>query len=379
MDRIWCVPLVVLLASLALATGQEIGTEICACSPRSYEFTLDFSLTCPPVNITLGDGIAATSCLVSPFGRPNVADLVPISVRSIDVLELGQNLRVVAQTDINDVFLDGDSFTYTSVVADPDSIEEAQQIPRALQINMVGTNEEGGEIINVFIVTFSNECGSYPLFEEGESAGWARFTGFGPGLSELCSAIEPDSPIVLPVTTDAPVAPIPSPVAPAPEPTLAPVASGPTKPPMFRLAPTDAPTVETKETEAPVEVVPETDSSIPTVVEELPVEPPVEIEEDGMELSSPVEPENAVDPTEAPVEMTGDPTEAPVDVEFDDVFDYMSMSMGMSMSMPMARLLSDQHIGNFEFGDRRLGIGHQQKDSDKVKLKDNKPKSRLRI
>ena len=190
MARLLSIPLVVLLASFVLATGQEIGTEICSCSPRTYEITLDFSLTCPPVNITLGNAIEATSCLVSPFGAPNVVDLVPVSVDSIDVLELGQNLRVVAQTDIDDVFVDGDTFTYTSVVADPDSIDTVQQVPRAIQLNIVGTNKDGEQIINVFIVTFTNDCGSYPLFEEGESAGWARFVSITDTIQPL---IPPES------------------------------------------------------------------------------------------------------------------------------------------------------------------------------------------
>jgi hypothetical protein len=56
---------------------QEIGTEICYCAPNSYKFTLEFSLTCPPVNITMGDGVAATTCMVCPFGDPEVSDLVP--------------------------------------------------------------------------------------------------------------------------------------------------------------------------------------------------------------------------------------------------------------------------------------------------------------
>ena len=178
MDRLLSILLllvVALLASSLVANGQEIGTELCACSPRSFEFQLDFSLTCPPINITIGNAVEATSCLVSPFGNQNVDDLVPVSVENIDVLELGQNLRVVSQTDIDQVFNDGDTFMYTSIVADPQSIEAAGDVPRALQLNIVGINSQGDKIINVFIVTFTNGCGSYPVFEEGQSAGWARF------------------------------------------------------------------------------------------------------------------------------------------------------------------------------------------------------------
>ena len=175
MERSLRITLLFLLALAGLGTGQEIGTDLCACSPTSYEFTVDFGLTCPPVNIPVGNAVNETSCLISPFGAPDVDDLVPVSVDSINVLELGQNLRVVAQTNIEQSFNDGDTFTYTSIIADPDSIQEVQEVPRALQINIVGNNEAGDRIINVFIVTFTNQCDAYPVFEEGQSAGWVKF------------------------------------------------------------------------------------------------------------------------------------------------------------------------------------------------------------
>jgi len=169
------ISLAILVASFAIANGQEIGTEICSCSPTTYEFTLDFSLTCPPVNITTGDGVEATSCLISPFGDPSVEDLIPVAVEGIDILELGQNLRVVEQTDIEGELLDGDTFTYTAMAANPDAVTSVQKVPRALQLNIVGRNALGFSVINVFIVTFTNDCDSYPVFEEGQTAGWVRF------------------------------------------------------------------------------------------------------------------------------------------------------------------------------------------------------------
>jgi hypothetical protein len=54
---------------LARAEGQVIGEDICASAPSMYEFTFDFALTCPPVNVTQGNAVEATSCFVSPFGR----------------------------------------------------------------------------------------------------------------------------------------------------------------------------------------------------------------------------------------------------------------------------------------------------------------------
>jgi hypothetical protein len=167
------------LLILALASpttfGQEIGTELCSCAPNTYNFTLDFSLFCPPVNITIGDAVQATSCLVSPFGNPQVDDLIPVAVQSIDILELGQDLRVLVQENIEGNFGDGDTFSYTSIAALPENIATAVDIPRALQLNLVGVNANDEPIINVYIITFTNNCGTYPVLQEGQSAGWTRF------------------------------------------------------------------------------------------------------------------------------------------------------------------------------------------------------------
>jgi hypothetical protein len=164
----------VLLAAPTSVSSQT-GAEICACSPSNYEFTLDFSLFCPPINITLGDAVAATTCLVSPFGNPDVDDLVPVAVQEINILELDQNLRISVQENIEGNFADGDTFKYESVSANPDNIGGPVDIPRAIQINIVGVNAADEPIINVYIITFTNNCGSYPVLFEGQSAGWTRF------------------------------------------------------------------------------------------------------------------------------------------------------------------------------------------------------------
>lgn len=163
---------VLLLSTIPVGHSQGIGQDICSCTPQVYEFTLDFGLFCPPVNITTGGAVAATSCLISPFGNPNVDDLVPVSVQSIDVLELGQDLRVLVQENIVGVFRDGDKFNYMSIAATPSNIDSEVDVPRAIQINIVGTNKFDELLINVFIITFTNSCGSYPVLFEGQSAGW---------------------------------------------------------------------------------------------------------------------------------------------------------------------------------------------------------------
>jgi hypothetical protein len=178
------VALLAAFASLSGATSrelqQEIGTDICYCAPNAYEFELDFSLTCPPVNITVGDAVAQTTCMVSPFGNEQVADLVPVRVTSIDVLELNQNLQVMVQETIQptEAFLDKDTFSYVSYAAIPGEVVKPEDLPRAIQLNIVGVNQFEEEIINVYLITFTNSCGAYPVLYEGQWAGWTRFVSF---------------------------------------------------------------------------------------------------------------------------------------------------------------------------------------------------------
>lgn len=174
----WILAVVLVCSLLKPSSGQEdqvIGVDICYCAPNTYQFTLDFSLFCPPVNITLGDAIKATTCSVSPFGDPSVTDLVPVAVQSIDVLELDQNLQVISQEQIEGNFGDGDTFEYTSVAANPGDIVDAADLPRAIQLNINGVNELEQAILNVYLITFTNNCSSYPVLSEGQSAGWTVF------------------------------------------------------------------------------------------------------------------------------------------------------------------------------------------------------------
>ena len=154
---------------------REIGVDICFCAPSSYEFTLDFSLFCPPVNITLGDAVKRTSCAVNPFGSPDVSDLVPVAVSSIEILELDQGMQVSVREKIEGSFGDGDTFQYSSYAALPGEIVNPDDLPRAIQLNIVGVNQFDESLINIYLIIFTNNCGRYPVLFEGQSAGWTRF------------------------------------------------------------------------------------------------------------------------------------------------------------------------------------------------------------
>lgn len=173
---------------LAVTSAQElsftVNDDVCGCSSAAYTFLLDFGLTCPPANIRTGtgSGVSRVSCLISPFGAPTTK-LNPISIDSVSVLELDQSNNVLVEERIGGGFNDGDSFSYQSIINR--DVTTIQNIPKALQLNLSGRNEDGVMLMNVFVITFTNECGVTPVLEVGESAGWVRF------VSGFCSYSHP--------------------------------------------------------------------------------------------------------------------------------------------------------------------------------------------
>jgi len=186
--------------ALSLFAGSATADEetLCSCSPSKFVFTLDFSLSCPPVNVTRNEGIAATFCQISPFGDAdqNIEDLVPVEVEYVDVLELGQTFEVLSQKNITGVSSDGDSFEYESIIKD------IGKIPKVIQVNIFARNAADEPIVNFFAISFTNACNVYPTLVEGESAGWTQFTKLEAPPASACPAVPTDSPSETP--TDSP-------------------------------------------------------------------------------------------------------------------------------------------------------------------------------
>ena len=170
----WSVSLGLILAifsSLAGSASSQIsGTELCACSPRVYELTFDFSLECEPINVDLdGGGIEDATCLVAGFDNINVTDLIPVAVSSVQLIEIGQDGAPAAVAQETGDFRDGDSITYTSI-----SFEGAVA-PRAFQVRALGRNEGGEPLVLTWAVTYTNNCGVFPVLSVGDNVGWTIF------------------------------------------------------------------------------------------------------------------------------------------------------------------------------------------------------------
>lgn len=165
--------LMLLTTCMPRRTRAQIGTTICVCSPSSYRITFDFSQNCNNTALR-GDGIVRSDCAVEPFQDDSVNDLVPVSVGSIDILELDESLVLLSQASKFGTYLHGDSFDYESVSKVPASVN-ATKYPRALQVSVIGNNAAGDTLFFAGLMVFVTDCTVFPNLVEGSSIGWIEF------------------------------------------------------------------------------------------------------------------------------------------------------------------------------------------------------------
>jgi hypothetical protein len=161
------------LLTLCTTSNAQIGTSVCVCSPAVYEMTFNFSQTCNNTIIN-GDGIITTDCAIAPFQDDNVTDLVPISVGSIDIIELDADLELLTQSSQFGTFSDGDTITYTSISNVPSAINETVY-PIAFQVSVIGNNAAGDTLFFAGLIVYVTECTVFPVILEGSSIGWVAF------------------------------------------------------------------------------------------------------------------------------------------------------------------------------------------------------------
>ena len=163
--RVWCWLLVLPWVAWAEEEPQ------CACQPTVYTFTFNASALCIDQNVA-GPGIAQDDCSIIPLGDTSITDLVPVTFTDVEVLELGQAFNVIAQTPVSGTFVDGESFTYNSVLDLDLDVDNAIDLPRALQVNILAVNVGGGQLRNSWLILFTNDCDNAPVLFAGQKAGW---------------------------------------------------------------------------------------------------------------------------------------------------------------------------------------------------------------
>jgi len=166
------VGLLLTVVGRGLTKAQEIGTDLCACQPSVYEIVLDFDSTCGNSNVVRGPGIKETACTVEP---PNADDMVIVEATTILISELDPDLQIIQQVNLTGTFENGDKATYESITAQDAGSLTPDTIPAGLQISVIGVNAEGTELINLWVVLFTNDCESYPVIESEMQIGWTVF------------------------------------------------------------------------------------------------------------------------------------------------------------------------------------------------------------
>lgn len=152
--------------------AQQIGVDICACSPSTYNFRFDFAKTCATTNIG-GVGIEFNDCSISTFGQDQT-NLVPTQVTSVDVLEFDQNGNLLKQQSDFVTISNGGMYQYTSYSQNASQVT-ASTAPKSLEITALAVNNVGDTLFMLWTVVFSNSCSGYPVFRNGQSIGWTVF------------------------------------------------------------------------------------------------------------------------------------------------------------------------------------------------------------
>jgi hypothetical protein len=161
------------LGFFAAPTNAQVGVTLCACNPAVYTFEFIFDGLCDDTNVE-GLGIDNSDCFTAAAGfDSSIVDFVPVRVTSVDILELDQTLVPFAFQPIRGSFTTGNTFKYTSVTATDPNLS-ISNLPGGFQMNIIGTNALDEAIQNVWIITFTNECGVFPIFSVGEQIGWVK-------------------------------------------------------------------------------------------------------------------------------------------------------------------------------------------------------------
>ena len=171
------------VALLGFSVQAQVGVDICACQPAFYDFTLNFTFprtegpngsdnNCDQREI-VGPGINNTSCLIDNLSNEtDGANSMFDFISTISIAELDQNLLPLVNTRYTGPFRDGDTFTYTSIIAnglaDPNDVVA---VPKGFQINIQGRNELEDDLFLFILIRYENDCGIFPLLEEGDQIG----------------------------------------------------------------------------------------------------------------------------------------------------------------------------------------------------------------
>lgn len=139
--------------------------ETCSCSPREFTFQFNFTGECPG-NILPDDAIERVGCVIDNDFQDQVMDNTPARVTKVSIEETTASGSIMKLDISNQVFENGDTFTYES------ASEDGFLTPTSLQIVLEGENEIDVGVFNVVLFEYTNECGAEVVFADDAAVGW---------------------------------------------------------------------------------------------------------------------------------------------------------------------------------------------------------------
>ena len=174
--------LLTILIKIVVSQEPDGSRYLCSCTPLVYKWKLDFTQSCPPANISVGNDAGVKDAYCTVTNGSNLTDLKPVSVTSYQIIELDDFLVPIkvkaepnplpleVETSKSMITLkDGDEISFSSITGVQPSV-----ISGGLQARMDGLNSADEKIVLEWIVRYSNLCEVYP-YSDGNSLGWMEF------------------------------------------------------------------------------------------------------------------------------------------------------------------------------------------------------------
>lgn len=172
-----------------LSSSAE-GTSLAQCLQAQLEAAQDAQAD---LGLEEAEFNFTTSQTTTGGSNGNTLDTVPVSIYSIQFLEVDTSFNVINQdsTYVRGIDLTtGDTFEYTSVIAKEDQPDlaalETRVIPGGMNMVLRGVNAAGAPVRNVFTITYTNDCG-VQTFSEGDAIGWVTFVSIYTCFSAQCT------------------------------------------------------------------------------------------------------------------------------------------------------------------------------------------------
>jgi hypothetical protein len=216
-----------------IASAQPAPT-LCSCSPRTFNFKLNFVGNCESTSLT---GVSDELCfvttppdddatededqdsgiesIISMFQflrrlqstnnqnqRDLQTNLIPTSVELVEIWEVDSSneLNVINQEEYNQNFSDGDEFQFTSISSklDPNKplSEQLEYFPSGLILVLVGVNSDNEEVRNTII----EDC-TMEQITPGDYIGWITVADSTPASGAFCPATATSSPTQSPTVS----------------------------------------------------------------------------------------------------------------------------------------------------------------------------------